>query len=148
MRRRRQSRRRGGIEHHPSQTLNRRRLRGLRRPRPRTLVALVALILLLGGVWLWLRDSSLVAVHKVRVTGASGPDASEIRSALALAAHNMTTLDVNMKQLRTAVALAPADVDAARALMAGGSHLDIQMVPGDAPEALGPILDTNFPKRA
>ena len=70
-------------------------------------MALVALILLLGGVWLWLRDSSLVAVHKVRVTGASGPDAAEIRSALASAAHNMTTLDVNMKQLRTAVAPYP-----------------------------------------
>jgi cell division protein FtsQ len=107
MRRRRRSRHRGGIERHPSQTLNRRRLRRLRRPRPRTLVALVALILLLGGVWLWVRDSSLVAVHKVRVTGASGPDAAEIRSALAAAAHNMTTLDVNMKQLRTAVAPYP-----------------------------------------
>ena len=32
--------------------------------------------------WLWLRDSSLVAVKRVTVTGASGPDAAQIRSAL------------------------------------------------------------------
>jgi cell division protein FtsQ len=70
-------------------------------------LALLVVILLLGGIWLWLRDSSLVAVHKVRITGASGPDAAQIRSALAASAHNMTTLDVNMKQLRTAVAPYP-----------------------------------------
>jgi mannose/fructose/N-acetylgalactosamine-specific phosphotransferase system component IIB len=52
------------------------------------------------------------------------------------------------QQLRTAVALSPADAAAARALMAGGSRLDIQMVPGDSPEALGPLLDSYFPKGA
>lgn len=87
--------------------LGHRRVRRLPRPGPRTLLAVLAVILLLGGVWLWLRDSSLVAVRKVRVTGASGPDAAQIRSALTAAAHNMTTLDVNMKQLRTAVAPYP-----------------------------------------
>jgi cell division protein FtsQ len=51
----------------------------------------------------WLRDSSLVAVKRVTVAGASGPDASQIRSALILAARAMTTLDVNMADLRTAV---------------------------------------------
>src|SRR5205085_4917813 len=65
------------------------------------------MILVLGGIWLWLRDSSLVGVREVRVSGASGPDAAEIQSALVAAAHNMTTLDVNMKQLRTAVAPYP-----------------------------------------
>jgi mannose/fructose/N-acetylgalactosamine-specific phosphotransferase system component IIB len=50
--------------------------------------------------------------------------------------------------LRTAVALSQTDVDAARALMAGGAVLSIQMVPGDAPEALGPLLDQAFPKKA
>lgn len=74
-----------------------------RRPGPRAIIALVGLVLVLGGGFLWFRDSSLVAVQKVRVTGASGPDATKIRSALAAAARNMTTLDVSMGQLRTAV---------------------------------------------
>ena len=56
--------------------------------------------LLGGGAWLWLRDSSLVAVQRVTVTGASGPDAAQIRSALAAAARNMTTLDVHMETLQ------------------------------------------------
>jgi cell division protein FtsQ len=95
------------MEHHPSQAPGRRRLGGLRRPSPRLLLALLAVILLLGGLWLWLRDSSLVGVREVRVAGARGPDAAEIQSALVAAAHSMTTLDVNMKQLRTAVAPYP-----------------------------------------
>jgi cell division protein FtsQ len=77
------------------------------RPGPRVLVALVALVLVAGGVYLWLRDSSLVAVQRVRITGVSGPDAGRIRTALSTAARNMTTLDVKMDQLRTAVAPYP-----------------------------------------
>jgi cell division protein FtsQ len=70
-------------------------------------LALVALLALFGGIWLWLRDSSLVGVRRVSVTGASGADAGQIRSALKAAARGMTTLDVNMKDLRTAVAPYP-----------------------------------------
>jgi len=106
-RRRRRSRRHGRIARHPSAAPGRRGLRSLRHPSPRLLLALLAVILLLGGGWLWLRDSSLVGVRKVQVAGAGGPDAAQIRSALIAAAHNMTTLDVNMKQLRTAVAPYP-----------------------------------------
>jgi cell division protein FtsQ len=62
---------------------------------------------LLFGAWLWLRDSSLVAVSRVTITGATGSDAGAIRSALRSAARNMTTLDVQMAQLRTAVAPFP-----------------------------------------
>jgi cell division protein FtsQ len=62
---------------------------------------------LLGGAWVWLRDSPLVSVNRVAVTGLSGPDAGSIRSALNLAARNMTTLDVHLGQLRTAVAPYP-----------------------------------------
>jgi cell division protein FtsQ len=69
----------------------------------RVAIGLVALLVLLGGAWLWLRDSSLVAVKRVSVTGASGPDAGAIRSALATAARNMTTLHVKMTQLDLAV---------------------------------------------
>jgi cell division protein FtsQ len=80
-----------------------------RRPRFRLRLALavVAVLALLGGAWLWLRDSSLVAVRKVTITGVSGPDAGQIRSALTLAARNMTTLDVRIGSLRTAVAAYP-----------------------------------------
>ena len=71
------------------------------------MLALVLLIAVLAGAWMWLRDSSLVAVQRVRVAGASGPDAAQIRSALVTAARNMTTLDVRMNQLRMAVAPYP-----------------------------------------
>lgn len=71
--------------------------------RVRVGLAAVALVAVVGGGWLWLRDSSLVAVRKVTITGVYGPEASQIRSALTLAARNMTTLDVRDGQLRTAV---------------------------------------------
>lgn len=90
------------------------RRRGLARPglrtTPRLRLAIVVAVLLVGllfGAWLWLRDSSLVAVNRVTITGAAGADAAEIRSALRSAARNMTTLDVQMGQLRTAVAPFP-----------------------------------------
>jgi cell division protein FtsQ len=87
-------------------------LRGARsirlpRLRPRVLIILALVLLLLLGAWLWVRDSSLVAVNRVAVTGASGPDAAQVRHALRLAARNMTTLDVHMDQLNTAVAPFP-----------------------------------------
>jgi cell division protein FtsQ len=79
--------------------------------RVRLLVAAVAMLALLGGAWLWMRDSSLVAVRDVRITGVTGPDAARIRSVLTLAARNMTTLDVHVGQLRTAVAPYPVVKD-------------------------------------
>jgi cell division protein FtsQ len=72
-------------------------------------VALVFLIAaLLGGGWLWLRDSSLVAVRHVEISGVSGPDSGRIRAALTAAAHTMTTLDLQRSRLQTAVAPYPA----------------------------------------
>jgi cell division protein FtsQ len=71
------------------------------------LLAVVVALLLLGGAWLWLRDSSLVAVRKVSITGVSGADAGQIRSALTRASRNMTTLDVRVGQLRMAMAPYP-----------------------------------------
>jgi cell division protein FtsQ len=70
--------------------------------------AVIALALALGGGWLWLRDSSLVAIQRVTVTGASGPDAGQIDAALQTAAHGMTTLDMNVGRLRAAVAQFPS----------------------------------------
>jgi cell division protein FtsQ len=73
-----------------------------RPPRRAALVALVALVLA-AGAWMWLRDSSLVAVRNVTVTGVSGPQAQRVRTALAVAARDMTTLHVRLDALRTAV---------------------------------------------
>jgi cell division protein FtsQ len=88
---------------------SRSRGRRLRLPRvpPRVLIAMVVVVALLAGAWLWLRDSSLVAVRRVAVTGVSGPDASQIRSALVASAKDMTTLDVQVGHLRTVVAPYP-----------------------------------------
>lgn len=74
--------------------------------------AAIALVLALGGgAWLLLRDSSLVAVQRVTVTGARGQDAAQIDMALESAAHRMTTLDVDIGKLRAAVAAFPSVKD-------------------------------------
>lgn len=83
------------------------RPRRVPRPRPRLLAAILALLLLAGGGWLWLRSSSLVAVRQVTISGVSGPDAGRIRAALRSAARGMTTLDVKQGLLHTAVAPYP-----------------------------------------
>jgi cell division protein FtsQ len=79
--------------------------------RVRVVLAVVGALLLVGGGWLWLRDSSLVAVQKVSITGVSGPNADQIRAVLTRAARNMTTLDVRLGQLRLAVAPYPVVKD-------------------------------------
>jgi cell division protein FtsQ len=70
----------------------------------RALLALSACLVVLGGGWLWLRDSSLVAVEQVRISGVSGPEARAIEASLSAAARRMTTLDVRVAALRAAVA--------------------------------------------
>jgi cell division protein FtsQ len=82
----------------------RRRAAGVRGRRVRSVVILATVIALLVGGWLWLRDSSLVAVEHVTVTGQSGSDATQIRTALVAEARNMTTLDVRVGELQMAVA--------------------------------------------
>ena len=76
-----------------------------RLPRPplRATAAFLCVLGVLGAMWLWLRDSSLVAVRSVTVTGVSGPDAGRVREALSDAARDMTTLHVKTGELRTAV---------------------------------------------
>ncbi len=81
--------------------------RPLLRLRARVVLACATAFVVLGGAWLWVRDSPLVAVDRVTVIGATGPDASGIRQALVAAARNMTTLDVHMNALQTAVAPFP-----------------------------------------
>jgi cell division protein FtsQ len=81
--------------------------RAVRRIGPLRLLAVVVLAAALGAGWLWLRDSSLVAVRQVKVSGLTGPDAGRIRAALTAAARAMTTLDFQASRLDTAVAPYP-----------------------------------------
>jgi cell division protein FtsQ len=52
---------------------------------------------------LWLRDSSLVAVKDVQVTGLTSKDGPRIRAMLEVAAEDMTTLHVRKEELEEAV---------------------------------------------
>jgi len=83
----------------------------LRRPPPRATLGFACTLVVIGGLWMWLRDSSLVSVRDVTVTGVSGPDASRVREALSDAARDMTTLHVRKAELRTAVDPYPAVLD-------------------------------------
>ena len=68
---------------------------------------IVAACALVGG-WFWLRDSSVVQVRDVFVTGLSSAEEPQIREALKTAALDMTTLHVREDQLRAAVAEYPS----------------------------------------
>jgi cell division protein FtsQ len=71
----------------------------------RRLLALALLcIVLAAGYQFWLRDSSLVAVERVEVTGLTSADAARIRTALTGAARDMTTLHVDRAALDQVVA--------------------------------------------
>ena len=80
--------------------------RARRRLRP-ALLLVPASIALAAGAWLWFRDSSLVSVQDVRISGVSGPGAAAIEAALRRARGGMSTLDVNVGALRAAVASYP-----------------------------------------
>jgi cell division protein FtsQ len=77
-------------------------------PRRRSgLIALLCVLIatpVLAGGWLWLRQSSFVAVRKVQITGVHGPESHAIEAALTLAARRMSTLDVHKGALLAAVA--------------------------------------------
>jgi cell division protein FtsQ len=81
-------------------------LRGHRRLRF-ALMAIAGAAALLGGVWLWFRDSSFAAVKRVQITGVSGPGAAAIEATLQRAAHGTSTLDLDAGALRAAVARYP-----------------------------------------
>ncbi len=67
------------------------------------LLGLLVAMPLLGGGWLWLRDSPLVAVEHVQISGVAGPEAGAIEAALTSEARHMSTLDVHTKSLLAAV---------------------------------------------
>ena len=68
----------------------------------------MALAVLLGGGWMWVRDSGIARVTVVHVTGATTSERSQIASALDSAAREMTTLHVKRDILDDAVASYPS----------------------------------------
>ena len=70
----------------------------------RSLLIVLAAAVLLAGGWLWLRNSPLVAVEQVQVSGLRGPDAGAIQAALGSEARSMSTMNVNVGALSEAVA--------------------------------------------
>jgi cell division protein FtsQ len=67
-------------------------------------LAVVAVIVLTGGGYLWLRQSSLVAVRDVQISGITASDGDKVRAALETAAKDMTTLHVRAEILHDATA--------------------------------------------
>ena len=67
-------------------------------------LGLVVVLALAGGGWMWLRDSSLVAVSDVQITGVTASDGDQVKAALEGAALEMTTLHVREDVLREATA--------------------------------------------
>lgn len=71
--------------------------------------AAIAVLLLAAaaGGWFWLRDSSLVRVEEVTITGLSGAESDAVERTLEQTAREMTTLHVDVERLRRAVAVYP-----------------------------------------
>ena len=129
----------------------------------RRLWALLALAaVLFAGYMLWLRDSSLVKVERVSVTGLETSDAKRVRAALASAARSMTTLHVDHERLQQAVGGYPVvrelrvDADLPHALnievvqhnpaaiaVAGGSRV---AVAGDGTVLRGVTVEGSLPE--
>jgi cell division protein FtsQ len=88
-------------------------LRGLHLPAlsarlKRRSLAVVALCFLLAATYqFWFRDSWLVAVNRVTVSGLTTEDAPRVRAALAAAARSMTTLHVDRDDLERVVRAYP-----------------------------------------
>jgi cell division protein FtsQ len=80
----------------------------LARPRVRLILALAALAAALAGAYALVRDSGLVRVREVQVTGVSSSAEPKIDAALDAAARGMTTLHVREDVLRRAVAGFPS----------------------------------------
>jgi cell division protein FtsQ len=77
------------------------------RMRRRVFMVLAACLVLAAGFQFWLRDSTLVAVENVKVTGLTTKDAARVRASLVSAAHTMTTLHVDQDELERAIAAYP-----------------------------------------
>jgi cell division protein FtsQ len=92
----------------------------------RALTIAAAVLIAAGAGFALLRDSSLVEVREVSVTGAVGHDAAAIREALTVAALDMTTLNVREDALRTAAEAFPVVRDLrARAELPHGLVIEV-----------------------
>lgn len=78
-----------------------------RRRLTRVVLGIAVALAVLMPLALWLRNSSLVRVNSVTITGIAGPQAAEIRSLLTAAGEDMTTLNVRDNALLSAVAAYP-----------------------------------------
>src|SRR4051812_12572632 len=67
-------------------------------------LGLIVLLATMAAGWMWLRDSSLVAIRTVEITGVTASDGDRVKSALEGAALEMTTLHVRPQALRDATA--------------------------------------------
>jgi cell division protein FtsQ len=88
---------------------------------------------LAAGYFLWLRDSSLVAVGDVTVEGVNSGERKRITAALTRAGEEMTTLNVDLERLESAVARFPT-VESVRASASFPRGLEIEVV--ERPPAL------------
>jgi cell division protein FtsQ len=77
------------------------------RRRTRVVLGIAALLAVLAPLALWIRNSSLVRVQDVTVTGIDGTQAGRITRALKSAGRDMTTLHVRENALLSAVAAYP-----------------------------------------
>ncbi len=66
-------------------------------------LGVAGLLAALAVAGLWVRDSELVGIEQVSVTGVEGAEAGAIRGALIAAARDMTTLHVRTEELERAV---------------------------------------------
>jgi cell division septal protein FtsQ len=73
-------------------------------------VAGAIVVCLAAAYFLWFRNSSLVAVEKVTVTGIEGPEAAEVTETLVGSAKEMTTLNLDEAALAQAVSGFPTVV--------------------------------------
>jgi len=76
--------------------------------RARPILALLALVAVLAGGWLLLRDADALRVRDVHVTGIASSEGPGVRAALTEAARGMTTLHVREEVLERAVADFPS----------------------------------------
>jgi cell division protein FtsQ len=97
------------------------------------IAAAAVLAALTAGYFLWLRDSSLVAVDDVTVEGVSGGERKRITAALTRAGEEMTTLNVDLDRLEAAVARFPT-VESVRASASFPRGLEIEVI--ERPPAL------------